>query len=199
MCPSRTRNSGLPHQNKSQGRLRQSHWRRPNSTNCEPGAHLYYPYRESLSSFTAVHTHIQSTRPTCHSRLISSSCAQQLRQIPASLTMTESSSRLSGSTPAGCGFLGSEEPPSDDKKSPEDSRPHSGGLSSIGWFLLLLVLGFATYMGLGAYYQYSTYGAQGLDLIPHRDFWTELPVLLRDVLCTAVRPRRSSRGGYIAV
>jgi hypothetical protein len=29
-----------------------------------------------------------------------------------------------------------------------------------------LLLAFAAYFGLGAYYNYSTYGATGLDLIP---------------------------------
>ena len=36
----------------------------------------------------------------------------------------------------------------------------------------------------------------------HRDFWREVPYMLRDVvshLCSTVRPRQSSRGGYIAV
>nr|GAT56365.1 predicted protein [Mycena chlorophos] len=80
--------------------------------------------------------------------------------------------------------------------------PSSGGLSSVGWFLLLLVLAFATYMGLGAYSNYTQYGASGLDLLPHRDFWMEVPWMLRDVvshLCSSVRPRRSHRGGYSAV
>lgn len=66
-----------------------------------------------------------------------------------------------------------------------------------------ILLAFASYFGIGAYYNYSTYGATGMDLIPHRDFWREVPYMLRDVfdhLCTSVKPRSSgSRGGYIAV
>jgi autophagy-related protein 27 len=85
-----------------------------------------------------------------------------------------------------------------------------------------LVLGFIGYFLLGAYYNYTTYGASGSDLIPyvpslahvvmsmlivylcrHRDFWREVPYMLRDVvshLCSSFRPRHSSsRGGYIAV
>jgi len=109
---------------------------------------------------------------------------------------------LEWAAPAGCGFAGEEE--KDGGESPGKGESGSGSLSSMGWFLLLLVLAFATYMGLGAYYNYSTYGASGLDLIPHRDFWMEVPYMLRDVvshLCSTVRPRRSSshRGGYIAV
>ncbi|KAJ7218047.1 autophagy-related protein 27 [Mycena pura] len=105
---------------------------------------------------------------------------------------------------AGCNILGDGGSPVDDGEKPEKDKTGSGGLSSMGWFLLLLlILAFATYMGLGAYYNYSTYGARGMDLIPHRDFWMEVPYMLRDVvshLCSVVRPRRSShRGGYIAV
>ncbi|KAF7288662.1 hypothetical protein HMN09_01372200 [Mycena chlorophos] len=109
------------------------------------------------------------------------------------------------STPAGCGFYGDEQPPpqeDDETEPPEIVQPSSGGLSSVGWFLLLLVLAFATYMGLGAYSNYTQYGASGLDLLPHRDFWMEVPWMLRDVvshLCSSVRPRRSHRGGYSAV
>lgn len=83
-----------------------------------------------------------------------------------------------------------------------------------------ILLAFFAYFGLGAYYNYSTYGARGIDLIPwvhpllfiiqllikplarHRDFWQEVPYMLKDVIshfCTSVHPRRSSRGGYVAV
>ncbi|KAJ7170534.1 autophagy-related protein 27 [Mycena crocata] len=110
---------------------------------------------------------------------------------------------LEWTAPAGCGFEGDNENHDKEGESPGNEQSGSGSLSSVGWFLLLLLLAFATYMGLGAYYNYSTYGASGVDLIPHRDFWMEVPYMLRDVLshlCSNVRPRRSSsRGGYIAV
>ncbi|KAJ6625614.1 autophagy-related protein 27 [Mycena sp. CBHHK59/15] len=111
--------------------------------------------------------------------------------------------RLEWSAPAGCGFEGDKDNHESDEGNSPGSEKSGGSLSSVGWFLLLLFLAFATYMGLGAYYNYSTYGASGVDLIPHRDFWMEVPYMLRDVLshlCSTVRPRRSSsRGGYIAV
>ncbi|KAF7315644.1 hypothetical protein MIND_00079900 [Mycena indigotica] len=106
------------------------------------------------------------------------------------------------STPAGCGFVGEENPPPGSKPDVGTTKPPpSGGLSSMGWFLLLLVIGFATYFILGAYYQYTQYGASGLDLIPHRDFWTEVPYMLRDVVQHLCLRRRSPthRGGYVAV
>ncbi|EPQ57219.1 hypothetical protein GLOTRDRAFT_104803 [Gloeophyllum trabeum ATCC 11539] len=111
--------------------------------------------------------------------------------------------KLSWSAPAGCGHEAGEEPPKDEEgeKKPAESGETRMG-SGIGWFFLVLLLALAAYFGLGAYYNYSTYGATGSDLIPHRDFWREVPYMLRDVvshLCSAVRPRHSSRGGYIAV
>lgn len=39
-------------------------------------------------------------------------------------------------------------------------------------------------------------------LLRHRDFWQEMPYMLKDVishLCSSTHPRRSSRGGYVAV
>ncbi|KAJ7703174.1 autophagy-related protein 27 [Mycena rosella] len=108
---------------------------------------------------------------------------------------------LEWSTPQGCGFAA--DGGNHENEDSGNEKSGSGSLSSVGWFLLLLLVAFAAYMGLGAYFNYTTYGASGVDLIPHRDFWMEVPYMLRDVLshlCSTVRPRRSAnRGGYIAV
>ncbi|KAH9839348.1 autophagy-related protein 27 [Rhodofomes roseus] len=110
------------------------------------------------------------------------------------------------SAPSGCGFgaappdSGSDKPNDDAEEGDGSSESHMG--SGLGYFFLLLLLAFVAYFALGAYYNYSTYGATGLDLIPHRDFWREVPYMFKDVvshLCSAIRPRQSSRGGYIAV
>ncbi|KAH9935643.1 autophagy-related protein 27 [Fomitopsis serialis] len=110
------------------------------------------------------------------------------------------------SAPSGCGFgaappdSGSDKPNDDAEEGDGSSGSHMG--SGLGYFFLLLLLAFVAYFGLGAYYNYSTYGATGLDLIPHRDFWREVPYMFKDVvshLCSAVRPRHTNRGGYIAV
>ncbi|TRM69964.1 autophagy-related protein 27 [Schizophyllum amplum] len=88
-----------------------------------------------------------------------------------------------------------------DKTPADDGEPKSMG-SGIGFFFLVLILALVGYFVLGAYYNYSTYGATGKDLIPHRDFWREVPNMLSDVvshLCSSVRPRHNTRGGYIAV
>ncbi|OAX39977.1 hypothetical protein K503DRAFT_34465 [Rhizopogon vinicolor AM-OR11-026] len=112
------------------------------------------------------------------------------------------------STPSGC--VSTTDQPEDDKTGGgsgggggnSDEKPTESVGSGLGFFFLVLLLAFAAYLALGAYYNYSTYGARGVDLIPHRDFWREVPYMLQDVvshLCSSVRPRRSSRGGYIAV
>ncbi|KAG7098577.1 hypothetical protein E1B28_000508 [Marasmius oreades] len=107
-------------------------------------------------------------------------------------------------TPSACGTMENDDGKNDEKgdDSRGDGSKQSVG-SGVGWFFLVLILAFATYFGLGAYYNYATYGASGVDLIPHRDFWKEVPYMLSDVvshLCSSVRSRRtSSRGGYISV
>ncbi|EJD03336.1 uncharacterized protein FOMMEDRAFT_28851 [Fomitiporia mediterranea MF3/22] len=113
--------------------------------------------------------------------------------------------RVEWKTPAGCAFDASD-PSKGGNKDTEggnDGEEHVG--SGVGWFFLLnlklrLLIAFLAYFILGAYYNYSTYGATGADLIPHRDFWREVPYILRDIgshLCSALRP--SPRNGYIAV
>jgi len=104
------------------------------------------------------------------------------------------------SHPAGCG-VGDSSGGSEDENKGGEKKERVG--SGIGWFFLVLLLAIIAYFALGAYYNYTTYGASGVDLIPHRDFWQEVPYMARDVishLCSSVRPRRASaRGGYIAV
>ncbi|KAI0276583.1 autophagy-related protein 27 [Russula aff. rugulosa BPL654] len=104
------------------------------------------------------------------------------------------------SAPSGCNFR-SDPSSGGDSKTPDKEAEAVG--SGIGWFFLLLFVGFAGYFALGAYYNYTTYGATGMDLIPHRDFWREVPYMLRDVvshLCSSFQSRHStSRGGYMAV
>ncbi|KAH9054247.1 autophagy-related protein 27, partial [Lactarius vividus] len=103
------------------------------------------------------------------------------------------------SAPSGCSFGEAPAEGGDDEPEREVEAVGSG----IGWFFLLLFVVFAGYFALGAYYNYTTYGATGVDLIPHRDFWREVPYMLRDVvshLCSSFQSRHSSnRGGYISV
>lgn len=93
------------------------------------------------------------------------------------------------------------------KRSDSDPDPPAdGGESSSGggffhtlgvifWFVVIALL---AYFVLGALYNYQNYGARGSDLIPHRDFWREVPALAQDLgshLFNNVR-QSSSRGGY---
>jgi hypothetical protein len=112
------------------------------------------------------------------------------------------------SSPAACGSTETPPPKEDEGNGGNggsdngEQTPIESVGSGLGFFFLMLLLASASYFALGAYYNYSTYGARGLDLIPHRDFWREVPYMLQDVvahLCSNVRMRRSSRGGYIAV
>ncbi|KIY73059.1 hypothetical protein CYLTODRAFT_387493 [Cylindrobasidium torrendii FP15055 ss-10] len=109
---------------------------------------------------------------------------------------------LEWKTPAACG-KGNDTDGGGSGGKEEDNPPRERSVGSgIGWFFLVLVLAFVAYFGIGAYYNYSTYGASGKDLIPHRDFWQEVPYMVKDVvshLCSSVRARRSTRGGYISV
>ncbi|KAF9471592.1 hypothetical protein BDN70DRAFT_887937 [Pholiota conissans] len=128
-------------------------------------------------------------------------CDPQETSQPKFIAYDGSTLELEWSAPAGCPFGeedGGHKDEDDKDKEPEKESVGSG----IGWFFLVLFLSFATYFGLGAYYNYSTYGATGYDLIPHRDFWKEVPYMFSDVvshLCSNVRPRTSSRSGYISV
>jgi len=102
-------------------------------------------------------------------------------------------------TKAGCAVKGD----TPGNTNPPEDGVTSGG-SGIGWFFLLLLLSFLAYLGLGAYYNYNNYGASGWDLVPHRDFWRDVPSLLKDVvshLFSSVRGGRSTggRGGYVSV
>ncbi|KZW00249.1 hypothetical protein EXIGLDRAFT_667597 [Exidia glandulosa HHB12029] len=84
----------------------------------------------------------------------------------------------------------------DDNKTPQGS---SGG--SLRMFFLLFILAIVAYFAIGSYYNMNTYGASGWDVIPHKDFWRELPYLVQDLaahLCSAFQPR-TSRGGYVSV
>ena len=89
------------------------------------------------------------------------------------------------SGPAACPFKDDEKKDEKDKdkdkKGDDDKKEEKVG-SGLGWFFLVYVvsmpslccliisrlfLALAAYFGLGAYYNYTTYGARGMDLIPY--------------------------------
>ncbi|KAK1218483.1 type II membrane protein [Marasmius sp. AFHP31] len=94
-------------------------------------------------------------------------CAKEASS-PKFLSYLDSQVKIEWSAPEACGSNGDE--------GGKDGGDHSGGDdpkdtesvgSGIGWFFLVLLLALAAYFGLGAYYNYSTYGASGMDLIPN--------------------------------
>ncbi|KAG1870158.1 autophagy-related protein 27 [Suillus subalutaceus] len=129
-------------------------------------------------------------------------CAEDADPEPKLVSYENGVVRVDWSTPSACSLPDDQPPPQEDEGGGEsDEKPAKRG-SGLGFFFLVLLLAFGSYLTLGAYYNYSTYGARGVDLIPHRDFWREVPYMLQDVvshLCSTVRPQRSTRGGYIAV
>ncbi|GAA6025188.1 hypothetical protein JCM11491_001791 [Sporobolomyces phaffii] len=74
----------------------------------------------------------------------------------------------------------------------DDKEKNAGGMGFFGWFFTLILLALVAYFVLGAYHNYTTYGATGWDMIPNRDMWRDLPWVLSDL----VRPRGGSRSGY---
>ncbi|KAJ2928617.1 hypothetical protein H1R20_g8439, partial [Candolleomyces eurysporus] len=74
--------------------------------------------------------------------------------------------RLTYFGPAGCPQKNSEGGGGGDTKKPDDGKEEASVGSGIGLFFLLLLLAFLAYFAIGAYYNYSTYGARGLDLLP---------------------------------
>ncbi|KAH7339886.1 autophagy-related protein 27 [Rhizoctonia solani] len=83
-------------------------------------------------------------------------------------------------------------------KDPSSGDADPGG-SSMGWFFFILLVIIVAYFALGAYHNYNQYGAAGWDLIPHRDFWRDVPYLIRDLVSHLFTSGRSGRGGYTSV
>ncbi|KAI9487282.1 MAG: autophagy-related protein 27 [Benjaminiella poitrasii] len=75
-------------------------------------------------------------------------------------------------------------------------------MSGISIFFTIVFVLLAVYFVGGAIYNYKMYNARGLDLIPHREFWFDLPYLIRELfghIVDSVMSRRRGSGGYVAV
>lgn len=88
----------------------------------------------------------------------------------------------------------------------------SGYRSSASFFISLsvsrtlhtLLFHLTLNLSSGMWYNYTTYGAKGLDLLPHKEFWRDLPALFSDLashITSSIRGSSSgsSRGGYTAI
>ncbi|PVG00393.1 hypothetical protein CPB86DRAFT_755026 [Serendipita vermifera] len=121
-------------------------------------------------------------------------CASEASD-PKLIDYTNNLATVEWSTPAACA--------KNKNDAPHDPPPDGGSTpgNGIGWFFFLFFLCLGAYFAIGAYHNYTTYGASGWDLVPHRDFWRDVPFLLRDLaqhLLSSVRGG-PSRGGYHAV
>ncbi|CAO0795627.1 unnamed protein product [Mucor circinelloides] len=114
---------------------------------------------------------------------------------------------LQWKTAFACASKAGEKKPDDGKKTtppPPPSNPENEkkGMSGIGIFFTIVFVLAAVYFVGGAFYNFKMYNARGLDLIPHREFWFDLPYLIRDLFAhvvDSVMSRRRGTGGYVAV
>ncbi|RIA84929.1 autophagy-related protein 27 [Glomus cerebriforme] len=81
------------------------------------------------------------------------------------------------------------------EKIPEEDK----GMSGFTKFILTLIFIGLCYFGIGAAYKYHAYKAHGWDLLPHLDFWRDVPYLVSDVFKYIVNSFRTGRGGYSRV
>lgn len=79
--------------------------------------------------------------------------------------------------------------------------PSSGGWGFFSWFFFLIFMGGLAYFAFFAWVNYTRYGAQGWDLVPHADALRDLPYILGDWIRKVVGTFTGggSRGGYSAV
>ncbi|CDS08563.1 hypothetical protein LRAMOSA09924 [Lichtheimia ramosa] len=121
-------------------------------------------------------------------------------QPPTLVSYQNNVMSLNWKTVYACATKKGEEPPPSEPNNPEQGG--SEGMSGLGIFFTIVFVLLGVYFVGGAFYNYKVYNARGLDLIPHRDFWLDLPYLIKDlishVIDTIMSHRRGS-GGYVAV
>ncbi|KAI1300729.1 hypothetical protein EDD11_005952, partial [Mortierella claussenii] len=80
--------------------------------------------------------------------------------------------------------------------------PSNEGMGGFSVFLTILAVFGMMYIILGALYNRKVYGATGLDLLPHIDFWRDFPSLVVDVVrhvWDSVTARATRGTGYVSV
>ncbi|OAD77696.1 hypothetical protein PHYBLDRAFT_141562 [Phycomyces blakesleeanus NRRL 1555(-)] len=122
---------------------------------------------------------------------------------PTVLSYTSNKLTLRWKTALACAVKPDEKKPDNgnDKKGDETPQPKEG-MSGVGIFFTTVLVLLAIYFVGGAFYNFKMYNAQGLDLIPHRDFWFDLPYLIKDIfshLVDTIMSHRRGSGGYVAV
>ncbi|KAG9221108.1 hypothetical protein CCMSSC00406_0005453 [Pleurotus cornucopiae] len=122
----------------------------------------------SITLHGSEYPHPTNTTPTAQSMHLTLLCDPDHTGDPKFISYDGTRLEIEWSSSAGCPF--SDDKHEDNKGGDGDSEPDKGAEESvgsgIGWFFLVLLLAFVAYFGVGAYYNYSTYGARGADLIP---------------------------------
>ncbi|KAI8331701.1 autophagy-related protein 27 [Chlamydoabsidia padenii] len=101
-----------------------------------------------------------------------------------------------------CASKATEKSPSAKRPSSNIGLPELGGKFTINLVFIILGVLMVLYFISGAIYHYRMFNARGIDLIPHRDFWLDLPYLAKDIigyLLEAVMSHRRARKGYTPV
>ncbi|CAG8557944.1 2610_t:CDS:2 [Paraglomus brasilianum] len=77
------------------------------------------------------------------------------------------------------------------------SQPDSEGRSWFSKFLIFIFAVGSAYLFVGIAYNRHVYNAQGWDLIPHRDFWREVPYIAKEFMGYVLNSlRKGGRPGY---
>ncbi|ORZ02768.1 autophagy-related protein 27 [Syncephalastrum racemosum] len=127
-------------------------------------------------------------------------------KAPTLISYTNGMLLLEWKTVQACALKDGEKVPDND--SPKDGNNGgengggSGGMSGVGIFFTIIGVLLGVYFVGGAFYNFRMYNARGLDLIPHRDFWLDLPYLIKDLMShirDSVLSHRRGGGGYVAV
>ena len=143
---------------------------------------IFYSAPKSLSIFIKGPEYPPSSlAPQPQSFNLTFLCDPDTTSSPKFVAYDGSRLDIEWSGPAACPFKDDGKKDDKDKdKKPDDDKKEVG--SGLGWFFLVYVvsmpllcclivprlfLALAAYFGLGAYYNYTTYGARGMDLIPY--------------------------------
>ncbi|KAG2220054.1 hypothetical protein INT45_007298, partial [Circinella minor] len=135
--------------------------------------------------------------------------SQQRNDNPSEPTLTSYQGNvmsLNWKTVFACGIKEGDAPSTPPPAPPSDGNEGSGdtneGMSGAGVFFTIVFVLLGIYFIGGAFYNFKMYNARGLDLIPHRDFWLDLPYLIKDLishLIDSIMSHRRGSGGYVSV
>ncbi|KAK8853356.1 hypothetical protein IAR55_004060 [Kwoniella newhampshirensis] len=116
---------------------------------------------------------------------------------PTFVSYTAGLLSLEWASPNACPRSDEPLPPDEDGDSGSSGGNGSGGgfFSFLRWLFWLLFIGLILYFAIGIFYNHQQYSARGWDLIPHRDFWREVPVLLQDLFSHLFAGVRGGSGG----